>query len=87
MIYSTYYFFSLITGEIVNITKEEIDLLENYQLPMEGKPRDNCKCFGRGYISIDAESKIYNPCKCVLNKVIKDKVSGPKIDFFLPLTK
>ena len=43
--------FSLVTGEVYTVEKDEVEKLDNYQVLLKRRFPTNCKkCFGRGYI-------------------------------------
>jgi RNA processing factor Prp31 len=81
-------FYSLISGEIYTVEADEVDNLDQYQIPLLQRPKDNCKkCYGRMYIGRDVHKDIYIIChkcakKCVDFDNMKDDeivVETPKI--------
>ena len=67
------YYFSLATGEIYQIEKEDIPVLFEYQIPLLKRPSSSCKgCYGRGSVGQDSVKKFFHPCKC-LEKVIDNE--------------
>lgn len=58
--------FSLITGDVYTILLEELNNMDEYQVPLKQKPNHNCrKCYGRFYTSRSLTHNLYILCpKC-----------------------
>jgi hypothetical protein len=64
--------FSVITGQVFTIEKDDIKLLYPYQIPITSKPKDSCKkCYGRGYTSIDSKTKFHTMCNCTSKNILE----------------
>lgn len=78
------YYFSLVTGEVVQIEKYEIKTLFSYQIPLIAKPKPSCNaCYGRGYSSYK-KGGIYNPCKCLKKIIDSENFKSETVSVFLP---
>ena len=63
--------FSLVTGDIYTIEKDELSNMDEYQIPLLKKPSSSCKkCYGRMYEGYDILSHTYKPCRKCLAKCI-----------------
>ena len=79
------YYYSLVTGHVERILEDELKLLENFQIPLNVLPKDNCnKCYGRRYSTYDAHNKVYNPCSCVRKAIDTENYKGGEISFYIP---
>lgn len=79
------YYFSIVTGQIVKILPDEVKLLEIYQIPLLKKPNTSCrKCYGRGYSAITSDTKLHNPCSCVIKVIDNSLFTNKEISFFMP---
>lgn len=60
------YAISIVTGEYFPIEQEDVKVLYSYQIPLKSKPRSGCnKCYGRGYVSVDAKNGLHHLCTCL----------------------
>ena len=72
-------FFSLITGNLYYVEADEVNNLDQAQLPLKQKPNSSCKkCYGRFYEGRDVIKNYYIPCskcsqKCIDYDALKDK--------------
>lgn len=79
------YYFSIVTGQVVKILPDEVNLLEIYQIPLNKRPNTSCKkCYGRGYSSITSDTKLHNPCSCVIKVIDNSVFKNKEITFFMP---
>lgn len=63
--------FSLLTGDMYEIEKDEYNNMDKYQLPLTNKPSPSCKkCYGRMYTGKHLSLNIYIPCSRCMNKCI-----------------
>jgi hypothetical protein len=63
------YIFSLTTGSIYTIQKDELDKLDDLQIPLLSIPSSSCKkCYGRLYTGYNTVTKNYVLCKGCLRK-------------------
>ena len=60
-------YYSLISGDMYYVQPDEINTLDNNQIPLVKKPSSSCKkCYGRFYMGFDPNKKYYIPCpKCM----------------------
>jgi len=66
------YAFSVITGQVFPIQKDDIKLLFKYQIPITNKPKSSCKkCFGRGYTSMESKTNFHIMCSCISKHIIE----------------
>lgn len=58
--------FSLITGDLYTILSDELKNMDEYQVPLIKKPKDNCnKCYGRFYTGKNLTHNLFIMCpKC-----------------------
>lgn len=70
--------FSLVSGDIYEIESDELKNLDQYQIPLKKRPKQNCKkCYGRLYIGYNKTIQIYQPCpSCVQRCVDFDLMKG-----------
>lgn len=62
-------YISIISGICYEILEDEIDLLDNSQIPLKEFPKVNCKhCNGRGHTTKDKTTDVYILCRCMLNR-------------------
>jgi hypothetical protein len=67
-------FFSLLSGEIYQVEEDEIENLDQYQIPLLKSPPSNCKkCYGRMHIGYNQKLKIYEMCRKCVNKCVDFK--------------
>ncbi len=79
------YYFSLVTGQVVRILKDEIKHLEKYQIPLIKEPKSGCsKCFDRKYLHQELDSQIYYPCQCVRKVIDTENYNPDDTKFYLP---
>jgi hypothetical protein len=75
--------FSAFSGKYYKMLKEDVNLLEDGQLPLTKKPDNNCKkCYGRGHIGQNTHNFTYELCSCVHNRIDFDiikKINDVKI--------
>lgn len=65
------YIFSLTTGTIYTIKKDEIDKLDDLQIPLLGIPDSSCKkCYGRMYTGYNTVTKNFVLCKRCVRKYV-----------------
>ena len=51
-------FYSLLSGEIYEVGRDELENLDQFQVPVKEMPSQSCKkCYGRGYIGFDIHRK------------------------------
>ena len=62
----TYLYWSFHTGEVYEVLEDEMQFLDNFQVPLLKRPNPNCKkCYGRFYSSKNMNTELYVPCmKC-----------------------
>lgn len=62
----SYKYWSMITGEFLDVLEDEIDTLTPFQVRIKTMPKSNCKvCFGRMYSGKNLNTNLYVPCnKC-----------------------
>jgi len=64
-------YFSMISGDMYYIEEDEIKNMNSSQLPLIGKPKDNCKkCHGRFHQGYEIHKKYYVPCSKCFKKYI-----------------
>ena len=69
----TYY--SLLSGEIYEVEEDEIENLDQFQIPLLKGSKNGCKkCFERGYIGYDSMRKYYPMCKCIIKNIDRDRI-------------
>lgn len=75
-------YFSLLSGEMYYVEKDEIKNLDKYQIPLKKKPKSSCnKCYGRMYIGFNLTLKIYEICrKCAHSCIDFSFVENKSID-------
>jgi hypothetical protein len=62
--------FSVFSGTFYEIPTEDVLLVDMGHLPLNSKPRTNCKkCHGMGYLGRESQNLTYRACLCV-QKVI-----------------
>jgi hypothetical protein len=70
-------YYSLVSGDVYEIPADEVENLDDFQIPLLRKPKSNCKtCYGRGYIGFDAQKKYYPMCRCIMSKIDKERLDG-----------
>jgi len=63
-------FMSIFSGEIYSIPEDEIANLDEGQVPLTQKPKENCrKCYGRGWIDKNIKNGIYSICRCMKTRI------------------
>ena len=68
-------FYSLLSGDVYELSIDEIDNLDEFQIPILRKPKHNCKrCYGRGYIGQDLIKKYYPICSCIGRHIDKERI-------------
>lgn len=73
--------FNVYSGESYEILNEEINNLQEGEIPLRRLPRSSCrKCYGRGHIGKDKIKHIYQPCPLCVEKQIID--GGEKFLYF-----
>lgn len=78
------YAISIVTGEIFPIEEADVKLLFSYQIPLKTKPKSGCKkCYGRGYISIDSQTKLHHLCSCT-TKCVADNYHAHALTIEMP---
>lgn len=71
--------FSLLTGEMYTIERDEYKNMDKYQLPLHKKPSSSCKkCYGRMHVGRNITLGIYALCtrcadKCVDFNLFKNE--------------
>lgn len=69
-------YYSLLSGDVYEIAEDEVENLDEFQIPLTKMPKKNCKCcYGRGYIGYDAIKKYYPMCRCTTKNIDREKVS------------
>lgn len=62
--------YSVFSGTLYSILKEDIKYLDEGQLPLTQMPKNNCKkCYGRLNVGRDHQNLTFQPCSC-LRKII-----------------
>ena len=75
-------YYSLLSGDIYEIGVEEIDNLDDFQIPLTAPPKSSCKkCYGRGYIGYDAMKKYYPMCRCIVKNIDKEQIDEVKLKY------
>lgn len=75
-------FYSLLSGEVYEIEEDEVENLDQFQVPLLKKPKESCKkCWGRGYIGYDSIRKYYPMCRCVMKNIDHDRVKNIKLKY------
>lgn len=68
-------YYSLLSGDVYEISEDEIENLDDYQVPLLKKPKSNCKgCYGRGYIGYNIDKKYYPMCRCTVKNIDRERV-------------
>lgn len=68
-------YYSLLSGDVYEISEDEIENLDDYQIPLLKKPKPNCKgCYGRGYIGYNSIKKYYPMCRCTSKNIDRERV-------------
>lgn len=68
-------FFSLESGKIYDVTVEDGNNLNKWEIPVSGYPKSSCKkCFGRGYTGRHAELRYFQICPCLHKKIEYSKL-------------
>ncbi len=63
-------YMSLFSGEIYTVPEDEVDNLEDGQLPLADHPKENCpKCYGRGWTDRNSVTGVYSICKCLKKRI------------------
>lgn len=58
-------FYSVFSGTIYEVCADEVEVLDEGQIPLISRPKPSCKkCFGRGYDGFDPKRNLYPPCSC-----------------------
>jgi hypothetical protein len=71
------YVYSVFSGTLYEILNEDIKYLDEGQLPLNQKPKTNCKkCYGRFNIGRDSQNFSYYPCSCLRKLVNVDIIKG-----------
>ena len=66
-------FYSLLSGEIYEVGRDEIKNLDQFQVPLKGSPKTSCKkCYGRGFVGFDVHRKYYRMCKCLNSQIDRE---------------
>ena len=64
-------FISQVSGEIYSIEKDEIDNVDEFQIPLTKRPDSSCnRCYGRGYSGRRVDSGVLVLCMRCLRKCI-----------------
>lgn len=64
-------FFSQVTGEIYSLEEDEIETVDEYQIPLKQRPAGSCKkCHGRGYWGRRVQNGVLLLCLKCMNKCI-----------------
>lgn len=75
-------FYSLLSGDVYELPEDELDNLDDFQIPLSKKPNSSCKkCYGRGYLGFDIHKKYYPMCRCVVKNIDRDRVKDVKIKY------
>ena len=70
-------FFSIISGEIIEVPDDEVKNLEEHHVPLLSRPKRTCKhCYGRGYFAFEPERQYYLICRCMSKKHIDHNALG-----------
>ena len=74
-------FYSLLSGDVYSVTEDELDNLDQFQIPIKAKPSGSCKkCHGRGYIGFDIHKKYYSMCKCTAKHIDRETITKMKVN-------
>jgi hypothetical protein len=59
--------FSMVTGDIYTIEKDELKNMDQQQVPLVKRPSSSCKkCYGRFHAGYNRTTGVYMPCsKCI----------------------
>jgi hypothetical protein len=64
------YAYSIFSGTVYEILEDDVKYLDEGQLPLTQKPKDNCKkCYGRLNVGRDSQNLSFFPCSC-LKKIV-----------------
>lgn len=74
-------YYSLLSGEIYEIDADEVENMDQFQIPLTQRPKQCKKCFNRGYIGYDSTLKYYPMCKCVLKCIDHSRIKDVKINY------
>lgn len=75
-------YYSLLSGDVYEISNDEISNLDDFQIPLIKPPKSSCKtCHGRGYIGYDALKKYYPMCRCIMKNIDKERVGEVKLKY------
>lgn len=75
-------YYSLLSGEVYEISTDEVENLDDFQLPLLKRPKESCKqCYGRGYIGYDRLKKYYPMCRCTVKNIDKSKIGKVGIKY------
>ena len=62
-------YISINSGIYYEIPDDEVDLLDNSQIPLKEFPKENCKhCRGRGHTTKDKATDVYVLCRCMIER-------------------
>lgn len=68
-------YISAYSGEIYYIPEDEEKNLDEGQIPLLQKPKENCnKCYGRGFTDKNIITGFYSICKCMRNRIDYNKL-------------
>lgn len=75
-------YYSLLSGEVYEIGADEVENLDDFQLPLLARPKQSCKkCYGRGYIGYDRAKKYYPMCRCTVKQLDKSKLGDVGVKY------
>lgn len=64
--------FSLISGELYTIPSDELNTVDDYQVPIKDFPKSSCKkCYGRLYTGLSKKHNLFIICKSCSSKLIE----------------
>jgi len=69
-------FYSLLSGQVYTVDSDEVENLDQFQVPIKKEPDHSCKkCYGRGYIGFDVHKKYYKMCRCINKHIDRELAS------------
>ena len=69
-------YYSLLSGDIYEVGEDEIDNLDDFQIPLLKGPKPKCNtCYGRGFIGYDPTKRYYPMCRCLIRNIDRERVS------------
>jgi hypothetical protein len=64
------FIYSAFSGTFYSIPEKDFPLLNQGQIPLLNKPKQNCKkCFGRGHCGRDSNNFTFTVCNCIKKNI------------------